>query len=210
MRLDHVSYAVAPQELADTVQRLGALLGSTFVDGGKHPGFGTRNFILPVANGMYVEVVTTLDHPSTEQSVFAQAVKRRYEEGGGWLSWVISVDDISDIERNLGREAVSGHRRRPDGFDLQWKQIGVKDVLTTPELPFFIQWLTDAAEHPSRNSSELKISSLSLAGSESTLNEYLGTDFSLTGVQLEWITSEELGLISVHFVLPDGRTITID
>lgn len=210
MRLDHVSYAVAPQELADTVQRLGALLGSTFVDGGKHPGFGTRNFILPAANGMYVEVVTTLDHPSTEQSVFAQAVKHRYEEGGGWLSWVISVDDISEIEKNLGREAVSGHRRRPDGFDLQWKQIGVKDVLTNPELPFFIQWLTDEAEHPSRNSSELKISSLSLAGSETTLNEYLGTDFSLAGVDLEWITSEELGLISVNFVLPDGRTITID
>ncbi|MGA1248233.1 MAG: VOC family protein [Candidatus Nanopelagicales bacterium] len=210
MRLDHVSYAVAPQELADTVQRLGALLGSTFVDGGKHPGFGTRNFILPVANGMYVEVVTTLDHPSTEQSVFAQAVKRRYEEGGGWLGWVISVDDITEIEKNLGREAVSGHRRRPDGFDLQWKQIGVKDVLTNPEFPFFIQWLTATSEHPSRNSSELKISSLSLAGSETTLYEYLGIDFSLTGVELEWITSEDLGLISVNFVLPDGRTITID
>lgn len=210
MRLDHVSYAVAPQELADTVQRLGALLGSTFVDGGKHPGFGTRNFILPVANGMYVEVVTTLDHPSTEQSVFAQAVKRRYEEGGGWLSWVISVDDISTIEKNLGRSAASGHRRRPDGFDLQWKQIGVKDVLTNPELPFFIQWLTSSSEHPSRNSSALKISSLSLAGSETTLYEYLGKDFSLTGVELDWITSEDLGLMSVNFVLPDGRTITID
>lgn len=210
MRLDHVSYAVAPQELADTVQRLGALLGSTFVDGGKHPGFGTRNFILPLSGGMYVEVVTTLDHPSTEQSTFAKAVKQRYEEGGGWLGWVISVDDIAVIESNLGREAVSGHRRRPDGFDLQWKQIGVKDVIANPELPFFIQWLTSSSEHPSRNSSELTITSLSLAGSQSTLHESVGDNFSLDGIELNWVESDELGLISVNFVLPDGRIITID
>jgi hypothetical protein len=43
MRLDHVSYVTSHDQLADTVQRLGARLGSTFVDGGVHPRFGTRN-----------------------------------------------------------------------------------------------------------------------------------------------------------------------
>ena len=44
MRLDHVSYATEPAHLADTVQRIGAAVGGTFVDGGLHPRFGTRNF----------------------------------------------------------------------------------------------------------------------------------------------------------------------
>lgn len=210
MRLDHVSYAVSPQEFADTVQRLGASLGSTFSDGGKHPGFGTRNFILPLANGCYVEVVTTLDHPATEQSVFAKAVKHRYEEGGGWLGWVIAVDEIAVIENKLGRPAINGHRRRPDGFDLQWKQIGVLDVIAQPELPFFIQWLSVASEHPSRENSGLAISSIELAGSKDALDSYLGHDIELDSVSVNWVVNEEPGFVAVNFALPNGQTITID
>ena len=210
MRLDHVSYAVSPQEFADTVQRLGASLGSTFSDGGKHPGFGTRNFILPLANGSYVEVVTTLDHPATEQSVFAKAVKHRYEQGGGWLGWVIAVDDIAVIENKLGRPAINGHRRRPDGFDLQWKQIGVLDVIAQPELPFFIQWLSVASEHPSRGNSGLAISSIELSGNKDTLDSYLGDDIEIDSVSVDWVVNDEPGFIAVNFALPNGQTITID
>jgi hypothetical protein len=67
MRLDHVSYVTSHDQLADTVQRLGSRLGSTFVDGGVHPRFGTRNFTLPLQNGQYIEVVCPLDHPATIQ-----------------------------------------------------------------------------------------------------------------------------------------------
>jgi hypothetical protein len=48
MRLDHVSYVISHDQLADTIQRLGARLGSKFVDGDIHPRFGTRNFTLTV------------------------------------------------------------------------------------------------------------------------------------------------------------------
>ena len=75
MRLDHVSYAVSNNELADTVQRLGASLGAAFSDGGRHPRFGTRNFILPLQNGTYFEVVAALDHPAAEQAAFGKAVR---------------------------------------------------------------------------------------------------------------------------------------
>ena len=44
MRLEHVYYASSHDQLSDTVQRLGSRLGSTFVDGGINPRFGTRNF----------------------------------------------------------------------------------------------------------------------------------------------------------------------
>jgi hypothetical protein len=45
MRLDHVSYVTSHDQLADTVQRLGSRLGSTFVDGGIHPRFGSLGFL---------------------------------------------------------------------------------------------------------------------------------------------------------------------
>ena len=74
MRLDHVSYACTSGEIADVIQRIGGDLGASFVDGGRHPSFGTRNFILPLAGGCYIEVVSALDHPASEKAAFGRAV----------------------------------------------------------------------------------------------------------------------------------------
>src|SRR5262245_30851464 len=148
MRLDHISYAAGPEGLAAAVQRLGSALGAPFSDGGLHPRFGTRNFVLALSGGVYLEVVAALDHPAADKAPFGQAVKRRTESGGGWMAWVVAVDDISIVESRLGRSSVMGHRRRPDGVDLVWRQIGVLDLLDDPALPFFIEWQGDERNHP--------------------------------------------------------------
>ena len=147
MRLDHVSYVASHDQISDVVQRIGSQIGTAFVDGGIHPRFGTRNFTAPLLNGQYIEVVCALDHPAAEQTPFGQAVSKKAAEGGGWLTWVFAVEDIAHIEAEIGRPALEGHRRRPDGTDLKWKQIGVKELLTDPELPFFIEW--QDGHHPS-------------------------------------------------------------
>lgn len=206
MRLDHVSYAVSHTELADTIQRLGASLGAGFVDGGKHPSFGTRNFILPLAGGMYFEVVSALDHPAADRAPFGQAVRKRAENGGGWLGWVVSVPDIAPIENRLGREAVAGHRTRPDGFDLQWKQLGVMGTLEDAQLPFFVQWITPSAEHPSANANGLKLSKIEISGDSQAISEYLGepANHPLEDVEVEWVIAEEPGIVAVTFATANG------
>jgi hypothetical protein len=155
MRLDHVSYVASHEQISDTVQRIGSLIGTAFVDGGIHPRFGTRNFTAPLLNGQYVEVVCALDHPAAEQTAFGQAVSKKAAEGGGWLTWVFSTEDLAPIEAAIGRPAIEGHRRRPDGTDLKWKQVGVKELLTDPELPFFIQW--EDGHHPSEVGSAVSV-----------------------------------------------------
>ena len=115
MRLDHLSYAAAPDGLAATARRIGGLLGKDFTDGGIHPRFGTRNMILPLADSTYLEIVEVLDHPASDKAPFGQAVRARSALGGGWLGWVVSVDDITEVERRLGRESAPGNRHRPDG-----------------------------------------------------------------------------------------------
>src|SRR6478672_1171640 len=104
MRLDHLSYAVGPEGLGACVQSLGARLGSGFTDGGIHPSFGTRNFVLPLADGCYLEVVAALDHPAVDTAPFGRAVTARSAAGGGWLAWAIAVDDIGAIEHRLNRK----------------------------------------------------------------------------------------------------------
>jgi Glyoxalase-like domain len=91
MRLDLVSYITSHDHLADTVQCLGARLGSTFVDGGIQPRFGTRNFTLPLQKGQYIQFVCPLDHPASEQIPWGKAFSQKAQECGGWLTRVFAT-----------------------------------------------------------------------------------------------------------------------
>jgi len=208
MRLDHLSYAAGPEGLAACVQRLGARLGAAFTDGGLHPSFGTRNFVLPLENGCYLEAVEVLDHPAADKAPFGQAVRARSNAGGGWLGWAVRVDDITAIESRLGRRAVQGHRRRPDGFDLRWKQIGIKDLLVDPQRPFFVEWQTDLQHHPSAGGSRVNLRSLEFAGDEFTVDEYLGVTSTqpLDGIEVLWESpaDDETGVIAAVFETAGG------
>jgi hypothetical protein len=209
MRLDHVSYVTSHDQLSDTVQRLGSRLGSTFVDGGVHPRFGTRNFTAPLQNGQYIEVVCPLDHPSTEQTPWGKAVSRKAQAGGGWLTWVFSTEDISKVEEKFGREAVEGHRTRPDGSDLKWKQIGVTEISDSHELPFFIQWLT--TDHPSQDGKAVaSIEKITIADKGELSESWFKDEIlaGLAGTSIEWTdpsTNEgENGIVAVHLKTPSG------
>ncbi len=213
MRLDHVSYAVSPGELADTVQRLGATLGAAFIDGGRHPQFGTCNFVLPLQDNVYLEVVAALDHPAADSAPFGQAVRRRAELGGGWLGWVVSVDDLAPIEARLGRPSVEGHRIRPDGHRLSWQQIGINDLIDDPALPYFTQWTSAPEDHPSRIApATVSLAGCELAADPGKVREWLGgpIDSPIGSATITWRPeADESGLLSVDFATGRG-TVRID
>ena len=189
MRLDHVSYVASHDQISDVVNRIGSQIGTAFIDGGIHPKFGTRNFTAPLLNGQYIEVVCPLDHPATDATPFGQAVKKKAEAGGGWLTWVFSSNELSKVEDKFGRKAADGHRTRPDGSELKWKQIGVKEIIGAGELPFFIQWLT--TDHPSTDGiSVAKISKIEIAGSASKLDEWLDKELPIIFGDIEVVLTD--------------------
>jgi hypothetical protein len=206
MRLDHVSYVASHDQISDVVNRIGSQIGTAFVDGGIHPKFGTRNFTAPLLNGQYIEIVCPLDHPATDANPFGQAVKKKADAGGGWLTWVFSSNDLGKVEEKFGRKAADGSRTRPDGSELKWKQIGVKDIIGSGELPFFIQWLTD--KHPSKDGNSVaKITKIVIADDEELANSWFKNEIKsgLTDIQIEWIKPElnegEKGIIKVEICL---------
>ncbi len=208
MRLDHLSYAAGPDGLARTAQRIGSLLGREFSDGGVHPRFGTRNMILSLAGGTYLEIVEVLDHPASDKAPFGQAVRARSALGGGWLGWVVAVDDIAPIEQRLGRQAAAGNRHRPDGTELTWKQIGVNGLIADPQLPFFVQWLSPPELHPSVGADEhYSLSCLEIAGDPLRVSEWLGesVEAPLEDVKVEWVAPHGTpGIIAVQVLTPSG------
>ncbi|EWT02139.1 glycosyltransferase [Intrasporangium oryzae NRRL B-24470] len=208
MRVDHVSYAAEPDGLKATAERLSKLIGVTPVDGGVHPRFGTRNVILPLAKDHYVEVVEVLDHPASDKAPFGQAVRARSEAGGGWIGWVVAVDDIKPVELRLGRESVDGYRHRPDGTELKWRQVGIKGLMADPQVPYFIEW-DDMTVHPSAGADgHVHIDHLEIAGDPSRVREWLGPEdtFDKGGINFTFIAPHGTpGLMSVTFETPDGK-----
>jgi hypothetical protein len=210
MRLDHVSYACEPDGLAATADRIAANLGMDPVKGGVHPRFGTRNMIFPLVNGQYLEVVEVLDHPASTKAPFGQAVRARSEAGGGWMGWCVAVDDLAPFEQRLGRSAVPGNRKFPDGQELTWQQIGIKGLIADPQVPYLLRWDEGTeALHPSQaRPASVKLSCLTIAGSSERVTEWLGTavEETLDGVQVQWIAPNGTpGIMSVTFETADGR-----
>jgi hypothetical protein len=206
MRVDHVSYAAESDGLAATAERLSKKIGVAPVDGGVHPRFGTRNVILPLSQERYVEVVEVLDHPASYKAPFGQAVRARSENGGGWMGWAVAVDDLSEAERRLGREAVVGSRHRPDGVMLCWRQLGIKGLIADPQLPYYIKW-DDETLHPSVGAqTDVTIRSLEIAGDPNRVRDWLGLPPDhATSVDFTFVSPHgNPGLLSVTFDTPDG------
>jgi len=164
-------------------------------------------------NGQYIEVVCPLDHPATDATPFGKAVKKKADAGGGWLTWVFSSSDLQKVEEKFGRKAADGSRTKPDGSELKWKQIGVREITVAGELPFFIQWLTD--QHPSKDGIGVaKISKIVIADDEQLANSWFKEEIKsgLKDVEIEWVKPElnegEKGIVSIELSIKE-KTIKI-
>ena len=203
MRLDHVSYAASHDQISDVVNRIGSQIGTAFIDGGVHPKFGTRNFTAPLLNGQYIEVVCPMDHPATDTTPFGRSVKKKVSEGGGWLSWVISSPSLEVIEKELGRKAVEGKRKKPDGTELSWKQLGVLSTLEDASHPFYVEWISQ--NHPSQDGvpvatiSKLNITSNNSKMLNSPEIELIEKNSELSISWTETDKNDQTGIISVEF-----------
>ncbi|WP_261623347.1 VOC family protein [Nesterenkonia marinintestina] len=210
MRLDHVSYAVGPDGMQATIDRIVDALGVERVKGGIHPRFGTRNAIIPLTNRQYLEIVEVLDHPSADKAPFGQAVRNRSLIGGGWMGWCVTVDDLTPFEERLGRQSVVGNRKFPDGTELTWHQIGIKGLIADPQVPYLLRWDegTDGL-HPSQAMApEAELLRLSIAGSPDRVAEWLGCSPGdpFEDVDVEWVApSGTPGIMSVTFQTPKGE-----
>ena len=155
-------------------------------------------------NGQYIEVVCPLDHPATDATPFGKIVKNKADAGGGWLTWVFSVNNISEIEKNYGRKFSEGARVKPDGTCLKWKQIGIKELETSGEMPFFIEWVEGI--HPSKDGIAVsRISKLSIISETRLKNAWFANDLknSMRDVSISWeklnSINFQLGIIGVEF-----------
>src|SRR5438876_4803917 len=99
MEIDHVLIAVV--DLATAAREMEEHHGLAAIEGGRHPGWGTANRIVPLGE-TYLELAAVVDEVEARQSVFGRWVASGAKISGQPIGWAVRVHDIEDVGRRLG------------------------------------------------------------------------------------------------------------
>jgi len=148
--LDHILWA-AP-DLGAGEKIIENLTGVAPARGGAHPGFGTRNSLIGLDPGVYLEIISpdlAQDLKGNRGGVIA-ALPRP-----GIMTFAIrsdNLDGLSDAARREGlslQGPVAMHRNRPDGVRIDWTILHLEHSRFGEAIPFVIDW--GASPHPSES-----------------------------------------------------------
>jgi glyoxalase-like protein len=175
MRIDHVVYGV--RDLESAASRMKQEFGLGSVSGGRHPGWGTANRIVPLGPD-YIELLAVVDRAEAERDEVGRSLLAAMAEGDRFLGWCVAVEDLDAVAARLGLPVTAGSRERPDGTVLRWRSAGLKEALAEPSLPFFITWDGPLELHPGRAQADHTarphgIDWLEIGGDALRLNEWL-------------------------------------
>jgi hypothetical protein len=175
-RIDHVVIAVT--DFGESVARLLREHGLAAVEGGRHPTWGTANWIVPLGPD-YVELVSVVDPAKAAESTFGRFVHAAVASGGGPLLWSVRTDDFEATIERLGLEPSTGARERPDGTSVCWRSAGLETSTTDPSRPFFIEWQVPPEQHPGRTAAAHRVAPsgiawIEVAGDGTVVHDWLG------------------------------------
>jgi Glyoxalase-like domain len=175
MELDHILIAVA--DLGAAGREFEVRHGLASVEGGRHPGWGTANRIVPLGDS-YLELVAVVDAIRAAESVFGRWVASAASSAAPPLGWAVRTSELDGVARRLGLPVQIGSRSIPGGGQLRWRTVGIEQAAADPSLPFFIEWAAGtylpgqgAIGHPS---GAAKISRLVIDGDPGRLASWLG------------------------------------
>ncbi len=130
---------IAVSDLAVAAREMEQHYGLASIEGGRHPGWGTANRIVPLGE-TYLELVAVVDGAEATQSVFGRWVASGANIPGQPIGWAVRTDEIDDVGRRLGLIVRAGSRLTPTGGRLEWRAAGMEEAAADGSLPFFIEW----------------------------------------------------------------------
>jgi catechol 2,3-dioxygenase-like lactoylglutathione lyase family enzyme len=136
VRIDHVIYAVS--DLQKAVARFSEEFGLQAIGGGEHREFGTRNEIVPVGTGQFIELLA-VDVAQPRHPV-AIVLSELVRSGDRPMGLCLRPENLDEVARRLSIAITPAERHNPDGELLRWRLAGVEAALGPERLPFFVDW----------------------------------------------------------------------
>lgn len=149
LRPDHL--IVACRDVDRGVRFIEGLLGVSMAEGGRHPGRGTRNVLLGLTEGAYLEVVGVDAAQPTPAEPRWLGVDDSEEPR--LVTWCLQHPELAEVPGIAAGHGVdigsvtSASRARPDGSVLSWSFTDPAADRLGGVVPFFIDW--GASRHPS-------------------------------------------------------------
>jgi Glyoxalase-like domain len=204
VQIDHIVLGVPDLDNAEV--QFEDRYGLTTIEGGRHPGWGTANRLVPLG-AAYLELVTVVDQAEASNSEFGRWVSAMLE-GDSRFGWAVRTDDLDSTAARLGLEVAEGSRRSRGGEMLRWRLAGVAQAARDSSLPFFIQW-GDSTPLPGQatvvhRAGAVALGELTINGNEQGLREWLGTK------SLPIRVTEGLQGVASFTVLTSTNTIVVN
>jgi len=143
-----VQVIVLVTDLSEARRRMEAL-GLIVLEGGRHPGRGTANVIVPFGEH-YLELLAVIDETealsSPQGRPVVSALSRR---GPGLARWSVEPLDLEATATRVGHPIERRHRVLPDGTDVAWRSVAVDTAWAEPWRCAFMTW-DDPERHPAR------------------------------------------------------------
>jgi hypothetical protein len=164
-------------DLARAAREIEGRYGLASIEGGRHPGWGTANRIVPLGDS-YLELVAVVDAAEAAESSFGRWVARARSANTRPLGWAVRTDELDGLAERLNLTVAAGSRAVANGQAVRWRVAGVEEAADEPSLPFFIEW-EPGAPFPGRapathRAHPTHIAELRLGGDAERLAAWLG------------------------------------
>jgi hypothetical protein len=139
-RIDHLVYGTL--DLEATINHLEKKLGVRAVFGGRHPGWGTQNYLLSLGATAYFEIIGPDDTQDGNPGLFGLDKVTQ----PGLLTWAAKESDIGSRLKKLANAGITfgdqleGSRAKTDGTLLSWALTNPFVVHADGIVPFLIDW----------------------------------------------------------------------
>jgi len=167
VQLDHVLIRVA--DLYGAAREIETRHGLPSIEGGRHPGWGTANRIVPLHDA-YLELVAVVDEEEAAFSPFGRWVASA--KPGKPFGWAVRTGHLDEVAHRLNLTIVRGSRATPGGRRAEWRTAGFEQAGRDPSLPFFIEWAPNTP-FPG-NGGDARVDHLELVGDPTRLADRLG------------------------------------
>jgi hypothetical protein len=152
--LDHIVYGTP--DLDAGIRKIENILGVRVTPGGQHHGRGTRNALVSLGPGRYLEIIgpdPDQPKPAAPRTFGIDDLKEPR-----LVAWAARSSDVDQQASEASRQgialgdATAGSRRRPDGLLLTWRFTPPQAAMAIAGgvVPFFIDW--GKTPHPSESS----------------------------------------------------------
>jgi hypothetical protein len=140
--VDHLVYATPDLQLGiETIERL---FGVRATPGGQHPERGTRNALISLGPGVYLEIIgrdPAQPAPPQPRPFGIDDLKEPR-----LVTWVAKGENLESFAKEAAHagvklgEVIDGNRQRTDGVILSWRYTDPRTVAFDGLVPFFIDW----------------------------------------------------------------------